>query len=172
MELTIELLREAGARLPTRVGQTIGIVGGIVIGQAAVSAGFASNILIISVALSTIASFITPSYIMSSALRAIRFGLILMAGFWGLYGLFIGLLMLVLHFLRLSSIGMPYFTPFSPLRISDLKDTLVRAPLPMMKYRPTSTRPRDTDRQPFRDETTPRARSTSATVDSDKGGEE
>ncbi|MGZ6529979.1 MAG: spore germination protein, partial [Tumebacillaceae bacterium] len=87
MEITIELLREAGARLPTKVGQTIGIVGGIVIGQAAVAAGFASNILIISVALSTIASFITPSYIMSSALRALRFFLILFAGWWGIYGL-------------------------------------------------------------------------------------
>ncbi|MCX7569571.1 spore germination protein [Tumebacillus sp. DT12] len=172
MELTIELLREAGARLPAKTGQTIGIVGGIVIGQAAVSAGFASNILIISVALSTVASFITPSYIMSSALRAIRFGLIMLAGFWGLYGLFIGLLMMVLHFLRLTSMGAPYFSPFAPLRISDWKDTLIRAPLPFMKYRPTNTRPKDTDRQPFKKEATKRSIPTSATVDSEKGESE
>ena len=119
MEMTIELLREAGARLPTKVGQTIGIVGGIVIGQAAVTAGLTSNILIISVALSTVASFITPSYIMSSALRAVRFGLILFAGWWGLYGLYIGLLMMVIHFLRLSSLGNPYVTPFVPIRLGD-----------------------------------------------------
>jgi spore germination protein len=171
MEVTIELLREAGARLPTKTGQTIGIVGGIVIGQAAVTAGLTSNILIISVALSTVASFITPSYIMSSALRAIRFFLILFAGWWGLYGLVIGLLMMVIHWLRLSSLGAPYLTPFAPIRLSDWKDTFVRAPLPFMKYRPTVTRPRDTTRQPFKQEYTNRAIPTSTETDSN-GGED
>lgn len=83
METTIELLREAGARLPTKIGQTIGIVGGIVIGQAAVQAGLTSNVLIISVASSAIASFVIPSYIMSAAFRLFRFGLIFLAGLWG-----------------------------------------------------------------------------------------
>src|SRR5690606_15698176 len=69
MDLTIEMLREAGARLPSKIGQTIGIVGGIVIGQAAVQAGFTSNILIIIVASSAIASFVIPSYMMSTSLR-------------------------------------------------------------------------------------------------------
>ena len=172
MEVTIELLREAGARLPTKVGQTIGIVGGIVIGQAAVTAGLTSNILIISVALSTIASFITPSYIMSSALRALRFPLILFAGWWGLYGLYIGFLMLAIHFLRLSSIGAPYLTPFSPLRLTDLKDTFLRAPLFFMKYRPTNTRPRETQRQSFKQMVTPRAVPTTQSKEMKKGGDE
>ncbi|MGB8955128.1 MAG: spore germination protein [Tumebacillaceae bacterium] len=172
MEVTIELLREAGARLPTKVGQTIGIVGGIVIGQAAVTAGLTSNILIISVALSTIASFITPSYIMSSALRALRFPLIMLAGFWGLYGLYIGFLMLAVHFVRLSSIGAPYLSPFAPLRLSDWKDTFLRAPLFFMKFRPSSTRPRETQRQPFRDMVTKRAVPTSLNTDSERGSEE
>jgi spore germination protein len=169
MEVTIELLREAGARLPTKVGQTIGIVGGIVIGQAAVAAGFASNILIISVALSTIASFITPSYIMSSALRALRFFLILFAGLWGIYGLTIGLLMMVIHALRLSSLGTPYLTPFAPLRLSDLKDTFIRLPLPFMKYRPTSTRPREAQRLHMHMPVTDPAVPTSTSVDSERG---
>ncbi|MBL0385413.1 spore germination protein [Tumebacillus sp. ITR2] len=154
METTIELLREAGARLPTKVGQTIGIVGGIVIGQAAVTAGLTSNILIISVALSTVASFITPSYVMSSALRAIRFPLILLAGWWGLYGMFVGYSMMAIHFLRLSSLGSPYFTPFAPLRLIDWKDTFLRAPLPFMKYRPTNTAPKNSQRMQYRDEST------------------
>ncbi|MFD2170222.1 spore germination protein [Tumebacillus lipolyticus] len=171
MEVTIELLREAGARLPTKVGQTIGIVGGIVLGQAAVSAGFASNILIISVALSTIASFITPSYIMSGALRALRFYLILLAGFFGLYGLFIGILMIAIHFLHLSSLGTPYLTPMVPIRLSDWKDTFVRAPSPFMIFRPTNTRPRDTKRQSFQDPATPHAIPTDQSVDSGKGDE-
>lgn len=168
MEVTIELLREAGARLPTKVGQTIGIVGGIVIGQAAVAAGFASNILIISVALSTIASFITPSYVMSSALRALRFFLILFAGWWGIYGLTIGLLMMVIHFLRLSSLGTPYLTPFAPLRLSDLKDTFVRVPIPFMKFRPTVNRPRETQRMDMQEPVTEPAVPTSTTVDTER----
>jgi len=166
LEVTIELLREAGARLPTKVGQTIGIVGGIVIGQAAVSAGLTSNILVIAVALSTIASFITPSYIMSTALRAIRFPLIILAGWWGMYGLFLGLLMIMIHFLRLSSLGAPYFSPFAPLRLSDWKDTFLRVPTPWMNYRSTNTRPRETQRQPFEAEITPPATPTSAKWDS------
>lgn len=155
MEITIELLREAGARLPTKTGQTIGIVGGIVIGQAAVAAGLTSNILIIAVALSTIASFITPSYVMSSALRAIRFPLIFMAGLYGLFGMMIGILIMVIHVLRLSSLGSPYFTPFSPLRLSDWKDTFMRAPFSWMVYRPTTAQPLDSQRQVFQDEVTP-----------------
>ena len=81
LEFVIELLREAGRRLPTKVGQTMGIVGGIVIGQAAVEAGFTSNILIIIIALSALGSFTTPSYLMGTAIRIIRFPIILLAGF-------------------------------------------------------------------------------------------
>jgi Bacillus/Clostridium GerA spore germination protein len=87
LEFVIELLREAGARLPTKVGQTMGIVGGIVIGQAAVEAGFTSNILIIIIALSALGSFTTPSYLMGTAIRIIRFPIILMAGLWGGIGI-------------------------------------------------------------------------------------
>lgn len=159
METTIELLREAGARLPTKVGQTIGIVGGIVIGQAAVTAGLTSNILIISVALSTVASFITPSYIMSSALRAIRFPLILMAGWYGLFGMFFCYLLMGIHFLRLSSLGAPYFSPLAPLRLIDWKDTFLRAPLPFLKYRPTLNSPKNSQIMPLRREETPPAQS-------------
>lgn len=82
MELTIELLREAGARLPTKVGQTLGIVGGIVIGQASVEAGLTSNVLLIIVALAALASFTTPNYKMSNNIRFLRFPLI----FFQLFG--------------------------------------------------------------------------------------
>ncbi len=81
LELTIEFLREAGARLPTKVGQTLGIVGGIVIGQASVEAALTSNILLITVALSALASFTTPIYKMSNTIRFLRFPLIILPGF-------------------------------------------------------------------------------------------
>ncbi|MDP4171338.1 MAG: spore germination protein, partial [Bacillota bacterium] len=116
LEFIIELLREAGARLPTKVGQTMGIVGGIVIGQAAVDAGFTSNILIIIIALSALGSFTAPSYMMGTAIRIIRFPIIIMAGFWGGIGIMIAFCYILIHLLKLSSLGRPYFAPVYPFR--------------------------------------------------------
>src|SRR5690606_35482473 len=111
IELIIELLREAGVRLPTKVGQTIGIVGGIVIGTAAVQAGITSNILIIIVALGALSSFTTPSYMMGNVILIIRFPLILLAGLWGFYGIMLGFCFILIHLLRQSSLGSPYTAP-------------------------------------------------------------
>ncbi|TLS53785.1 spore germination protein [Paenibacillus antri] len=128
MEVTIELLREAGARLPTKIGQTIGIVGGIVIGQAAVDAGFTSNILIIAVALSAIASFVIPSYVMSASIRLIRFGMILLAGIWGNLGIAMGVALLVIHLGGLTNLGAPYLAPLAPSSGRDLLKAFFRLP--------------------------------------------
>src|SRR5690606_6189369 len=95
LEFMIELLRESGARLPTKVGQTIGIVGGVVVGTAAVQDGITSNVLIIFVALSALASFTTPSYLMGTTSRLIRFPMLLLGGFLGLIGLIFGLAFLM-----------------------------------------------------------------------------
>lgn len=136
MEITLELLREAGARLPTKVGQTIGIVGGIVIGQAAVDAGLTSNVLIIAVASSAIASFVLPSYNMSNAIRIARFSFILLAGAFGLFGLFIGVTLMVIHLVSLTSLQSPYLIPVSPLYINEWKDIFIRGPYSSFKNRP------------------------------------
>ncbi|PGS55445.1 spore germination protein [Bacillus sp. AFS041924] len=128
LEIVIEFLREAGARLPTKIGQTIGIVGGIVIGQAAVEAGITSNILIIVVAISAIASFIVPSYIMSASIRIIRFLFILMAGFLGNIGIFFVLGILTIHLTGLTNLSSPYFMPVSPTFFKDWMDSIVRGP--------------------------------------------
>ncbi|RAP77660.1 spore germination protein [Paenibacillus montanisoli] len=140
MELTIELLREAGARLPSKIGQTIGIVGGIVIGQAAVQAGLTSNILIIAVASSTIASFVIPNYTMSASIRLIRFGLILLAGLWGNMGLAMGLAAVIIHLCGMTSFGSSYVTPLAPNQPAEWKDVFIRAPFSKLKYRPTQQR--------------------------------
>ncbi|SFS63348.1 spore germination protein [Paenibacillus sp. BC26] len=113
LEIVIELLREAGARLPTKIGQTIGIVGGIVIGQAAVEAGITSNILIIVVAISAIASFIVPSYGMSASIRLVRFLFIIMAGFLGNIGIFFTLGIVTIHLMGLSNYSSPYVKAIS-----------------------------------------------------------
>lgn len=140
MELTIELLREAGARLPTKIGQTIGIVGGIVIGQAAVQAGFTSNILIIAVASSAIASFVIPSYVMSASLRLIRFGLIVLAGILGDLGIMLGVSYLIIHLSGLTSLNTSYLTPVAPHQFKDWRDVFIRAPFWAMRKRPSQSR--------------------------------
>lgn len=135
MELVIELLREAGARLPTKIGQTIGIVGGIVLGTAAVEAALTSNFLLIIVALSALASFTTPVFRMSATIRVLRFPFIFAAQLWGLLGIFICTLAVVAHLLRLTSLGMPYLVPFYPFRTSDLFDTVIRPPYSKFHHR-------------------------------------
>jgi len=140
MEITIELLREAGARLPTKIGQTIGIVGGIVIGQAAVQAGLTSNILIIAVASSAIASFVIPSYTMSASIRLIRFGIILMAGILGNLGILIGIAFIVIHLSSLTSLNSSYLTPIAPVNFNDMRDVFIRAPFRFLKKRPSQSK--------------------------------
>lgn len=136
LELTIELLREAGARLPTKVGQTIGIVGGIVIGTASVDAGLTSNVLLIFVALAGLASFTTPVYKMGNTIRLLRFPFLLFASVWGLLGIAFCLCILLTHLIRLTSMNRPFLAPFYPPRMKDNKDTLIRLPFSAQKTRP------------------------------------
>lgn len=140
LEIIIELLREAGGRLPTKIGQTIGIVGGIVIGTAAVQAGITSNILIIIIALSALASFTTPSYMMGNVIRVLRFPIIILAGFWGFFGVMLAFCFILIHLLRQSSMGTPYTAPFYPPRLKDWSNSIIRMPLPLTSKRPTSTK--------------------------------
>lgn len=136
LELTIELLREAGARLPNKVGQTIGIVGGIVIGTASVEAGLTSNVLLIMVALAALASFTTPTYQFGNTIRLIRFPFLLACHFWGLIGLVLCFSALTGHLLRLTSLGRPYLEPLYPFRVQDMKDSIVRLPFTKLSQRP------------------------------------
>ncbi|TMW73993.1 spore germination protein [Alteribacter natronophilus] len=136
MEFTLELLREAGVRLPTPIGQTIGIVGGLVIGDAAVRAGVVSPIMIIVVALTAISSFAIPSYNVSITFRMLRFGLMILAAGFGLYGIVIGFIFITVHLASLKSFGNYYMSPFAPFRLRDWGDLLFRAPLSGHKKRP------------------------------------
>jgi spore germination protein KA len=139
MEGTFEILREAGVRLPRPVGQAVSIVGGLVIGQAAVQASIVSPLMVIVVSLTAIASFCVPQYNISHPIRLLRFPLMILAATLGIYGLMLGLLFLLLHLCSIRSFGVPYFAPFAPLKLSDLKDTIIRAPLWANIKRPTET---------------------------------
>lgn len=141
MEVTFEALREAGIRLPRPVGQTISIVGALVIGQAAVQAGIISAPIIIVVSLTGIASFLIPHTGFSQAIGLLRFPLLICAGAFGLYGVSAGMIAILIHLTNLRSFGVSYLDPISPLRPSGLLDVLVRAPWQVM-YKRRNTQPK------------------------------
>jgi spore germination protein len=150
MEVAIEILREAGLRLPKTVGQTVGLVGGLVIGQAAVQAGIVSPIMVIVVSLTAICSFAIPLYNAGISLRILRFGAMFFSAFLGLYGVILFFLIIAIHFVKLKSFGVPYATPATPYRLSDWKDFIIRAPLFKMNNRPNMLSTNNTKRQRIR----------------------
>ncbi|OIJ12243.1 spore germination protein [Anaerobacillus alkalilacustris] len=136
MEITFEILREAGVRMPRAVGQAVSIVGTLVIGQAAVEAGIVSNLLVIIVALTAIASFVSPIYSFGNASRLLRFGLLFITSALGLYGMIVGITLVIAHLASLRSFGTPYLAPLAPFIVEDQKDVFVRLPMQSLKKRP------------------------------------
>lgn len=134
MGVIFEILREAGVRLPRPVGQAISIVGALVIGEAAVSAGLIGAPMVIVIALTAITAFVVPA--LSDAAALVRLALTILSGFLGGYGIMWGLTALLLHLCSLRSFGVPYLSPITPTTSGDLKDVLVRAPLWTMLTRP------------------------------------
>ncbi|SDK10013.1 spore germination protein [Natronincola ferrireducens] len=138
MEITIELLREASARLPSRIGQTIGIVGALVIGDAAVKAGIISPIMVVVIAITAIGSYIFPHFSTSYSVRFIRLPMILMAATFGAFGIVITWAWIIAHMCKLHSFGHPFLTPFAPINTKDMKDAALRGPMATLAYSPSS----------------------------------
>ncbi|TWH56833.1 spore germination protein KA [Desulfitobacterium sp. LBE] len=136
MEITFELLREAGVRLPKTIGQAISTVGGLVIGQAAVNAGFVSPLSVIVVALTAISSFTIPNYPAGTSIRILRFSLLICSAILGIVGIMFGLMLILFNLSSLRSFGVPYLSPLAPLSSKELKDTIVRVPWWAMITRP------------------------------------
>ncbi|MBQ4347348.1 MAG: spore germination protein [Firmicutes bacterium] len=144
MEVAFELLREAGIRLPAPVSPTIGIVGGIVIGQTAVEAGIVGPVVVIVSALAAISTFAIPNSGMVSGLRICKFLVIFACGFFGLFGFWLSMIFILLHLCALKSFGIPYMYPFCSASVTgyaDLKDSFFRAPLWSIKKRNIFARP-------------------------------
>jgi len=136
MGFIFEILKEAGTRLPKIIGQTVSIVGALIIGEAAVSAGLASPAMVIVTALTAIAGFTVASVEMNDPIIIIRLTLTLLSAVLGFWGIFIGLSFFLGHLVSLRSLGIPYMTPLAPVQIEDLDDVLFRAPLWTMQKRP------------------------------------
>jgi spore germination protein KA len=147
MELTFELLREAGLRMPRSVGPAVSIVGALVLGEAAISAGIVSPSMVVVVAATAISSLAMPRLEVLGAIRILRFLMILLAGFIGLYGVIFGLFVLHVHLVSLRSFGVPYMSPLAPANYRSLKDTLFRAPFWAMLSRPKVFTWRESHRQ-------------------------
>lgn len=147
MEVAIEILREAGLRLPKPIGQTIGIVGGLIIGEAAVQAGIVSPIMVIVVAVTAISSFAIPQYGAGISLRMLRFAAMFCAAVFGLYGVIMFFLLLSCHAVKLKSFGVPYASPAVPYRLNDWKDFIIRMPISMMRRRPKMIKTNDSSRK-------------------------
>ncbi|EPY6469922.1 spore germination protein [Clostridium sporogenes] len=134
MEIIVEFLREGGLRLPPKVNQTLSIVGGIIIGEAAIKAGIVSSATLLVIGISIIAAFLTPNYDMSLAVRFIRFPMLILSNYLGLLGLTAGFFFLLVHICSLESLGVPYFS----FHNEEYKDIFIRSPLWTMNRRPDS----------------------------------
>lgn len=148
MLATLEVLREATVRLASPVGQTIGVVGGIVIGTIVVESNLVSTMMVVIVAFTAIASFIIPSYEMSGAARLLIYPVIAMASVLGMLGLVLALLLILAHLVRLHTIGIPYF--YSGFGGDSIKDTFFRGPIGSLKRRPKESMARDVSRMAAR----------------------
>ena len=142
LELMIEMVKEAGIRLPLKIGQSLGVVGGIVIGQAVVEAGLTSNVLLILVGLGTLASYTSPVYKFSNTIRFIKFPIIFFAQWFGLFGVFLCFQFTQIHLLRLTSLGRPYLSQY-PVRKTSFQDLWIRTPFSMQKLNPSTLRPQE-----------------------------
>lgn len=136
LEMTFELLREAGLRLPRAIGPAVSIVGALIIGEAAVKAGLVSSLMVVVVAFTGIASFAIPFYNASVIIRIARFGILISAGILGLPGMITGLLLMLIRMENIQSLGKPYLSPLSPINLAQISDILIRRPWTMNTQRP------------------------------------
>lgn len=143
MEIVIELLREGGLRLPTKVGQTLSVVGGIIIGDAAIKAKIVSPETLLVVVIAVISTFLIPNYEMQLSIRLLRFPMLILADAFGALGIVLGWFFIIVHLCSLDSFGIPYLDLYR----SDMKDIFIRKPLWMMNKRPESIPNTNTERQ-------------------------
>ena len=146
MEFSFELIREGGLRIPGILGSTLGIVGAIILGQAAVTAKIVSPIMVIVIAVTGLASYSIPDYRLGSAFRLLRFIFIFLAMSMGLVGIACGFLVFTAVLCSLKSFGMPYMAPVAP-KTTPGGDVILRKPIHMQKKRPDELNPQDVIRQ-------------------------
>jgi spore germination protein KA len=147
MEFSFELVREAGVRVPGVIGPTLGIVGTLILGQAAVAANIVSPVLIIIVAVTGLSSYAIPNYNIAFGFRFMRFFFIFLAAVLGFFGISTGLFVLLCTVVSMKSFGVPFFAPIAP-RTGPSYDLIVRHPEWNQELRPDYLQTLDVRRQP------------------------
>ncbi len=143
LEVLMEVLREGGLRLPTKIAQTLSIVGGIIIGNAAVESRIVSPSTLLVIGVTVVSSFLTPNVDMSISIRLLRFPMLFLANAMGIFGIATGYTFLIIHLSSLENFGVPYMTFYK----DDLKDSVIRASLWKMNARPSVISNRNIKRQ-------------------------
>lgn len=154
MEISFELLREAGVRLPGAMGNTIGIVGGLIIGQAAVEANLVSPIVVIVISFTALCSFAIPNEEFATSFRILKFFFIVLCAWLGFFGMLLGLLTVLIHLSQLKSFGIPYLMPFVGADLNgyeDERDFLWRLPSRKLTKRPIYTKRHERTKLVFKD---------------------
>ena len=137
LELAFEMIREAGVRIPGPLGNTIGIVGGLIIGQAAVEANLVNPMVVIIVALTALGSLAIPVEEFASAFRLLKYLFLFLGGYLGIYGIVLGAYLTVSHLAGLTSFGIPYLVPFvKKEKVSQVGNGIFRIPMRKRKERP------------------------------------
>lgn len=149
--LFLEIFREAGVRLPSSIGQTLTVVGGLIIGDAAIRAGLVSPATVVIGAITAVSGATLVNQGLSNTVSVIRLLIYIISSILGMYGFFIGLFMIVAYLARLNSFGVPYLSPMSPVVFNDLPAALLRMPWNKMKKRPETLVNNDTDRKGEKD---------------------
>lgn len=132
--IAFELLQESGIHLPQAIGQSVSVIGGIVVGTAAVEAGLISPVALIMVSISGVCGFVLPNRDLANALRVWRFGIAALSAVAGIYGTVAGFLILIIHLLSLRSLGVGYLS---------WTGSIIRRPLDKQKYRSRKLYPMD-----------------------------
>lgn len=141
LELSFELIREAGIRVPGSLGNAIGLVGGLIIGQAAVTANVVSPVVVIIVALTALGSMAIPNEEFAAAFRLLKYVFLFLGGYLGIFGIVAGMYLVVSHLAGLLSFGMPYLMPFVKKNaVKNVGDGILRLPFQKRKNRPLYAR--------------------------------
>ncbi|MBI0579475.1 spore germination protein [Neobacillus cucumis] len=136
MIFLFELLREAGLRIPSTFGQTLSVVGGLIIGQAAISAGFSSPAIVVMMAISVVSTFTMVNQSLTGALSILRYFVFLLSSCFGVVGLIFAIFMITIHVVNLRSFGVPFMAPYSPLVPTSVVPATFRVRFRKMTRRP------------------------------------
>ncbi len=147
MLVLFELFREAGTTLPKSVGQTLAVVGGLIIGDAAIRAGLTSPTMLVVVGLTVVSTFAITSQVLSGTISIMRIYVLILSAFLGMFGFCIGVISVILYLASLESFGLPYLSPLSPFSKKDFVSGLLAKPWMWRKRRPKTLHTIDSTRR-------------------------